>query len=122
MATFANIDPENSFLSQLEHNVGPIVLMDTLVVPNGQHAEVLAIWEKDSHLMKSQPGFLSAQLHKGIENSNIILNIATWESTEALRTAYKQDVFQKTLDEYPQGTIIYQHIVQKVAVRNICAA
>ncbi|GFF28475.1 antibiotic biosynthesis monooxygenase [Aspergillus udagawae] len=116
MATFSNIDPENSFLSQLEKKAGPIVLMDTVIVPNGQHDAVLALWEKDSHIRKSQPGFLHAQLHKGIDNSNLILNIATWESVEALCNAYQQEIFQKTLEEYPKGTIIYQHIVQKVAV------
>ncbi len=122
MATFGNIDPKNSFLSQLEQTAGPIVLMDTVIVPNGQHDAVLAVWEKDGHLMKSQPGFLHAQLHKGIEGSNLILNIATWESVEALRNAYQQEIFQKTLEEYPKGTVIYQHIVQKVAVRNICSS
>ncbi|KAF7181812.1 hypothetical protein CNMCM7691_001109 [Aspergillus felis] len=76
--------------------------MDTVIVPNGQHDAVFAVWEKDGHLMKSQPGFLHAQLHKGIDNSNLILHIATWESVEALRNAYQQETFQKTLEEYPK--------------------
>jgi hypothetical protein len=32
MSTFGNIDPENSFLSQLEKTAGDIVLMDTVIV------------------------------------------------------------------------------------------
>jgi hypothetical protein len=43
----------------------------------------------------SQPGLLHAQLRRGIEGSSLILNIATWESVEALRNDYRQEVFQK---------------------------
>jgi heme-degrading monooxygenase HmoA len=122
MATFANIDPSTSFLSQLDTaEVGPITLMDALVVPTGKHDEVLAMWEKDSHLMKAQPGLISVQLHRGV-GSNFILNIAVWESSAALKKAYLNPEFQKTLDLYPKGTIVYQHIVQKIAVPNICIA
>jgi heme-degrading monooxygenase HmoA len=37
--------------------------------------------------MKRQPGFISTQLHRGIADSDALLNYALWESVEHFRQA-----------------------------------
>lgn len=115
-----NIDPLTPFLQQLQHDTGPVVMINTFVVPEGKMDDMIALWRKDSLIMKCQPGFISAQLHGGILNSNILINVAVWESTSALRAGFMSEPFQDTLKEYPEGTIAYPHILRKIAVENIC--
>jgi hypothetical protein len=40
--------------------------------------QLLAAWESDANWMKKQPGYISAQLHRGIAGSCIFLNYAVW--------------------------------------------
>jgi quinol monooxygenase YgiN len=72
--------------------------------------------------MKAQPGFISAQLHRGISESNILTNIAVWQSTAALKAAFELGSFQESLKVYPEGTIAFPHILKRVAVENVCTA
>lgn len=110
------------FLQQLQHDAAPIVMINTFVVPEGKMDDMIALWRKDSLIMKSQPGFISAQLYGGVSNSNILINIAVWESTASLRNGFMTEPFQETLKEYPEGSIAYPHILQKIAVDNVCTA
>lgn len=72
--------------------------------------------------MKATPGFISAQLHRGIGDSNVLVNVAIWESISALREGFRSDAFQALFPQYPPGTIAYPHILRKVAVEHICTA
>ena len=36
-------------------------------------------WGVDATNFKQQPGFISTQLHKGIEKSTVFLNYAVWD-------------------------------------------
>jgi heme-degrading monooxygenase HmoA len=110
------------FLHQLQHDTGPVILINTFVVPEGKMDYMIALWRKDSLIMKSQPGFISAQLYGGILDSNILINIAVWESTASLRGGFMSEPFQETLKEYPEGAISYPHILRKIAVDNVCTA
>jgi heme-degrading monooxygenase HmoA len=110
------------FLHQLQHDADPIVLINIFVVPEGKMDYMIALWRKDSLIMKAQPGFISAQLYKGIAGSNILINIAVWESTADLRGGFTSEPFQETLKEYPDGALSYPQILQKVAVSNVCTA
>lgn len=116
------LDQTKPFLQQLQHEKSPVVLINTFIVPSGKMNEVLAVWHKDSLIMKSQPGFISAQLHRGIDNSNILINVAVWESTAALRGGFMTTEFQETIQQYPEGTKSYPHILQKIAVQDVCTA
>jgi heme-degrading monooxygenase HmoA len=72
--------------------------------------------------MKAQPGFISTQLHRGTVGSRVLVNVAVWESAEALSAAFGSPDFQQALARYPDGTVARPHLVQKVAVGNICVA
>lgn len=72
--------------------------------------------------MQATPGFISTQLHRGTGSSNVLVNVAIWESAAALREGFENKVFQAALMQYPPGTVAYPHVLQRVAVDNICTA
>lgn len=77
-------------------------------------------WEADVIYFKSQPGLISAQLHKGIGGSGTFINYAVWESTVQLKKAVNNTDLQTRLSKYPASTVISPHILKKVAVPGIC--
>ena len=120
MAKLVELDDNAKFSSQLEEDVGPIVFMNKFTVKPEDFDEFLKVWEKDATYFKSQPGLISAQLHKGIGGSGIFINYAIWESTAQLKKAVSNTDFQSRLSKYPASTNISPHIFKKVAVPGIC--
>lgn len=119
----ADLDPSTPFASQLLEKSGPIIVVNTFFVPREKIAEFLAGWQQDSAFMKSCPGFIRAQLHRGTAGSQLVLNIATWESTEALARAHADPRFRaRAGGGHGDGIVVYPHIYQKIAVEGICVA
>ena len=53
-----------------------------------EHVEqFITAWSDDAAYFKSQPGFISTQLHRGIADSCMFLSYAVWESPEHFRQA-----------------------------------
>jgi quinol monooxygenase YgiN len=72
--------------------------------------------------MQAQPGFVSAQLHRGVGSSRLLTNTSVWESSAALRNALSSPEFAEKSKSYPDGIVVYPHIFQKVAVDGVCGA
>ncbi|NVI86438.1 antibiotic biosynthesis monooxygenase [Actinomadura sp. BRA 177] len=64
----------------------------------------------------SQPGFVSLQMHKGTADSRLLMNVAVWESTEALATAFGRPEFQRMAAESPDDIVSYPHIFERIDV------
>lgn len=120
MIDLVQIDRDVSFLDQLKDDVAPAVLVNIFQFSGEHLQEVLDAWVRDADFMKKQPGFISAQLHKGVAGSNMLLNYALWSSTEDLRRAFISDEFQSYLKKYPQGVTASPHVFQLVGVSGIC--
>jgi heme-degrading monooxygenase HmoA len=120
MAKFIEMDDRVKFTSQLEEDIGPIVFVNKFTVNPEDTDEFLKAWEDDATYFKSQPGLISAQLHKGIGGSGIFLNYAIWESTAQLKKAVSNTDFQTRLSKYPASTTISPYIFKKVGVPGIC--
>lgn len=118
---FTDLDQENPFLKQVQQNRGPVTLVNTFVVPQGQMDEFLRVWKLDAAIMKAQPGFLSAQLYSGVE-SNVIINVANWETAANLAKAILSPDFQENLKGYPEGLKVYPQLLEKMAIPNLCTA
>jgi heme-degrading monooxygenase HmoA len=117
-----NIDPAQPFLTQLqEADPGPVTVINTFVYPEGEFEAVVEAWRKDSMVMIASPGFISAQLYRGI-GSNVLTNVAVWESAAQLRAAFQSKEFQDLLALYPDGTVAYPHLERKIAVPGVCVA
>lgn len=51
--------------------------------------------------MKTKPGFISAQLFRGIGGSRIFTNVAVWESAGRLHAAFGTPEFARHKQRYP---------------------
>jgi quinol monooxygenase YgiN len=120
MAKVVEMDDYLKFSSQLEQDVGPIVFINKFTVNPEEVDEFLKAWEADATYFKSQPGLISAQLHKGIGGSGTFINYAVWESVAQLKKAVNNTDLQTRLSKYPASTAISPHIFKKVAVPGIC--
>ncbi|KAI3572678.1 putative enzyme [Fusarium oxysporum f. sp. albedinis] len=122
---FSDIPGTNTpFLSQLQTDTTPAIFINTFVIKSAKdEKQFLDNWVKDASHMKAQPGLLSAQLHRAVgSDSNVFVNIAVWETTAAFRKAFADPEFKKHAAGYPEGTIAYPIITDKIAVPGVCVA
>jgi heme-degrading monooxygenase HmoA len=119
MPAFVEMDERTPLSAQMEEKVGPVILNQFTVEPN-EADHLLTAWVADAAWMKRQPGFISAQLHRGIGGSRVFVNYAVWESTEHFKRAFRNLEFQSKLGDYPPSTVASPHLFRKVAVRDIC--
>ena len=118
--TFTEMDSTVTIADQLEDDGGPVILINTLVVPAEDADRMLAAWTRDADVMKRQPGFISTQMHRGITGSGVFLNYAVWESAAHLKAAFANPAFREGLDEYPSSAKVAPHLFRKVPVPGLC--
>ncbi|WP_194899069.1 antibiotic biosynthesis monooxygenase family protein [Catenulispora pinisilvae] len=113
MAKLQSLDPHTPMFAQFREKTGPIVLANTFVVPKERTESFLALFRKQAEFMKAQPGFVSLQMHRGTADSQLLMNVAVWESTEALATAFSTSEFQRMAAESPDDIVSYPHIFEQ---------
>ena len=118
----AEMDERVTFIEQLQQDTGPVVLINTFRVAPEDVERLLTVWAEDAAYMKQQPGFIETQLHRGIAGSATFVNVAVWESAQALRAAFLSPQFQAHAARYPDTAVATPHLFQKVAVPGICVA
>jgi heme-degrading monooxygenase HmoA len=120
MPVFAEMDETVTLAEQMADEGGPVILVNTFVVPPREANRLLEAWASDAAIMKRQPGFISTQLHRGIAGSGAFLNYAVWESTAHFRAAFSNPEFRAQLGAYPETATVSPHLFRKVAVPGIC--
>jgi len=121
MPKFIEMDEQVTISKQMEEEVtGPIVFVNKFSVKSEDIDEFLKRWAADAALFRKQPGFISAQLHRGIAGSGVFINYAVWESASHLKNAVSDAGIQARISEYPPNITISPHIFKKVAVPGIC--
>lgn len=113
-------DQNVSLFDQLAEEAGPVILINAFTVAPDDVDALLTAWAADAAYLKTKPGFIATQLHRGIAGSCVFLNHAVWESVEAFRNAFGDPKFQETFARYPDSTVATPHLFQKVAVPGIC--
>jgi quinol monooxygenase YgiN len=121
MAKFNEMDEKVTLANQLEENVSPVILINKFNVKPEEADQFLKAWADDAAYFKSQPGFISAQLHRGIGGSGVFVNYAVWESSTRLKKALNNIDLESILLDYPHSTVVSPHIFKKVSVPGICA-
>ncbi|KZX20445.1 antibiotic biosynthesis monooxygenase family protein [Rathayibacter tanaceti] len=121
MLQIATLDSSTPISLQHEVETGPVTIINTFVAPEGAEEEVLAAWAADAEYMKRTGNLLAVQLYRGIAGSRLFTNVAVWASPAALKAAARTDEFAAHAAAYPDGTLAYPHLYQKVAVEGICA-
>jgi heme-degrading monooxygenase HmoA len=123
MPKFLEMDPAVTIAAQMgEEGGGPVVLINTFVVPPEDADKLLEAWTSDAAIMKRQAGFISTQLHRGIAGSGVFLNYAVWQSVAHFRAAFSNPEFQAQLGAYPDSATATPHLFRKVEVEGICVA
>ncbi len=122
MPQILEMDTHVTLRDQLQHDVGPVILINTFTVHPTEADQLLQAWAADAAYFKQQPGFISTQLHRGIGGSAVFMNYAVWESVTHFRAALNTPEFQEHLQAYPPSTVSSPHLFQKVAVPGICVA
>ena len=116
------MDESVTLQQQMGQEIGPVILINKFNVKPEEADQLIAAWAADAAFFKSQPGFISAHLHRGVGGSGVFINYAVWESVEHFRRAFSQPEFQESMKAYPPSTVAAPHLFQKVAVPNICVA
>lgn len=122
MPKFVEMDSAVTLRDQLKTEEGPVVLINTFVVPPEDIERFEISWNADAAIMKAQPGFISTQLHRGIAGSGAFLNYAVWQSVTHFRDAFANPEFQARVAEYPENATVSPHLFRKVEVPGICVA
>ncbi|GJE75636.1 MULTISPECIES: antibiotic biosynthesis monooxygenase family protein [Methylorubrum] len=122
MPKFIEMDQTVTLADQLKDEGGPVVLINTFVVPPADADSLLAAWTADAEIMTRQPGFVSTQLHRGIAGSGVFLNYAVWDSVADFRAAFANPEFRARLSDYPASATASPHLFRKMAVPGICDA
>ena len=116
------MDDRVTYMQQLGHEDGPIVLINQFNVAPEDAEAFLEVWADDAAYMKQQPGFISTQLHRGTAGSSTFMNVAVWESSSALAQAFRSPDFQQRAARYPESAVAAPHVFQRTAVAGICVA
>jgi heme-degrading monooxygenase HmoA len=122
MVKFGEIDKNVTFKKQLEEDTGSFVLINSYGVDPKEVDEFLKAFAAVSEAFKRLPGFISAQLHRGIGGSGTFVNYSVWESMAEFRKTFTDDEVKASLTKFPPGTVAYPHLFTKVAVPGICVA
>ncbi|MEV1023086.1 antibiotic biosynthesis monooxygenase family protein [Streptomyces sp. NPDC050264] len=116
MAKLQSLDPHTPMFAQFKEKTGPIVLANTFFVPTERAESFLALFRRQAEFMKAQPGFVSLRMHKGTADSRLLMNVAVWESTDALGAAFGSPEFQRMAAEFPDDVVSYPHIFEQIDV------
>ena len=114
------MDSTVTLFDQLTQEVGPVVLVNSFHVAPSDVEALLSAWAQDAAYLKTKPGYIATQLHRGIGGSTTFINLAVWESVSAFRAAFSDPAFQATFANYPDYAVASPNLFQKVAVPGIC--
>jgi heme-degrading monooxygenase HmoA len=122
MVKLVEMDDSVTLQQQMAQEVGPVILINQFKVKPEEADHLVQAWAADAAFLKQQPGFISAQLHRGVGGSCVFINYAVWQSVEDFRRAFSQPKFRASLEAYPSSTIASPHLFRRIAVPNICVA
>jgi hypothetical protein len=119
MVKFVEMDENVTISLQMDENIGPVTLINTYNVNPDDVDQFLKMWTSRAEIIKKQPGFISAQLYRGISGSSSFINCMVWESAALFKRAFNNRG-SIPYPDYPAGTVESAHLFKKVAVPGIC--
>jgi quinol monooxygenase YgiN len=121
MTKLVEMDEKVSVFTQMEEDVGPVILINKFSVDPQEFDQFLKGWASEAERFKTQPGFISTQLHRGIGESSTFINYAVWESAAQFKAAVNIVMnSQDRMSAYPPSTVASPHLFKKVAIPGIC--
>ena len=101
MVKIIEMDDSVTLGEQFEAEVGAVILMNKFNVGPDEVEEFLKAFADTTKVFKQQPGFISAQLHRGIAGSCTFIKYVVWESIAHFRQAFDKPEFR---EKHGQGT------------------
>lgn len=120
MVKIVEMDERITLEKQLDEDAGPIIVMNKFNVGPDEVDEFLKVFAKTTETFKQQPGFISAQLHRGITGSSTFVNYVVWESAAHFKQAFNTPEFKSNMASVLPNTLMSPHLFKKVAVPGIC--
>jgi len=120
MVRIIEMDENVTLKVQLEENTGPVILLNKFTVKPEDTDQFLKVFAETTEGFKQQPGFISAQLHRGIGGSNTFFNYVVWESANHFKQAFSRPEFRSSMADVLPNTTMSPHLFKKVAVPGIC--
>ena len=120
MVKIVEMDERITLAKQLDEDVGPIVMMNKFNVNPDEVDEFLKVFAKTTETFKQQPGFISAQFHRGIGGSTTFVNYVVWESAAHFKQAFDRPEFRSNMAKVLPNTVMSPHLFKKVSVPGIC--
>jgi heme-degrading monooxygenase HmoA len=120
MVKIVETDERVTLSTQLEEDVGAVILMNKFNVGHDEVEEFLKVFEETTRYFKQQPGFISAQLHRGIAGSSTFVNYVVWESAAQFKRAFNNPEFRTNMANLLPNTVMSPHLFKKIVVPDIC--
>ena len=79
-----------------------------------------AAWAKDAEFFKQQPGWISAQLLRGVGASHLWCNYAVFENAETFAAMNRLPGFEALQKGFPDSTVAQPHLFKRVRVPGVC--
>ena len=94
MVKIVEMDENVTLKTQLEQDVGSVILVNKFTVKLEDINQFLKLFATTTEMFKQPPGFISAQLHRGIGGSGTFFNYVVWESAEHFKQAFNKPQFR----------------------------
>ena len=114
------MDENVALKTQLEQDVGSVIVVNKFTVKLEDIDQFLKLFATTTEMFKQQPGFISAQLHRGIGSSSTFFNYVVWESTKHFKQAFNKPGFRSSMADLLPNTVMSPHLFKKVSVPGIC--
>lgn len=120
MVKIVEMDERITLEKQLDEDARPIVEMNKFNVDPQEIDEFLQLVAKTAETFKQQPGFISAQLHRGIAGSTTFVYYMIWESAAHCKQMFSRPEIRSNIANILPNTVMSPHLFKKVAVPGIC--
>jgi heme-degrading monooxygenase HmoA len=120
MVKIVEMDENITLKAQFEEDVGPVVLLNKFTVKPEDVDQFLRVFADTTAVFRRQPGFISAQLHRGLGNSATFFNYVVWESAQHFKRAFERPEFLSNMVGILPDVVMSPHLFKKVDVPGIC--
>jgi heme-degrading monooxygenase HmoA len=103
MVKIIEMDEDVTLKSQMKEEVSVILLNKFTVKPEDVD-QFLKLFAATTEMFKQQPGFISAQLHRGIGGSSTFFNYVIWESAKHFKRAFNRPEFRSSMADLLPNT------------------
>jgi heme-degrading monooxygenase HmoA len=110
MVKIVETDERITLEKQLDEAVGPIVEMNKFNVDPDEVDEFLRVFAKTTETFKQQPGFIPAQLYRGIAGSTTFVIYIVWESVAHFKQTFNRPEIKSNMANVLPNTVMSPHL------------